>query len=133
MTVQCASLYEDVVGEVGAGTGSQRLVAAFVRAFNRTLDKLSNAEDRATPHTHVDSQDGSVSTIDDNLEYVLYAGVLFYLNRSGYGPRDPKLAAIVYRDTRDNWVDAIADYMTAIDNAIQADSDADMIALGNLG
>lgn len=130
MAINCASLYDDVVSEVGVGVATTRLQGAFIRAVNRTLDELAHRSN-TTPWTHVTATTSSISMDDDN-EYIIYAGVLKNLIRMGFRPTDPKVAIVAYQDSMRNWEDAIGNYIANECNETANDTNADIARLGHV-
>ena len=66
-------------------------------------------------------------------EWILSAGVAFYMTRLGQRPSDPNLAQIVYRDTANEWDRAKGEYVADRWNDCQAVDSSDIIAGGYLG
>ena len=120
MSVACQTLYNDCARLFGTGTSDARLQADFVRAVNRSLDELSLDADLATKHSHINSIGATVTTLDDEYEFVLATGMEFHMTRMGHRPSDPRLAALVYKDTGDRWVEAKAAYTANEMNEAQA-------------
>jgi hypothetical protein len=129
MSVSVQSLYIDACRELGQGQGNSKLAASFVTAVNRTLDTLSVKSDKATKFPHISSINDSVS-ISVNYEYILYAGVIYFLIRMGHRPSDPNIAKVVYGDSANVWEEAIADYIQDVDNIFQSTDSNDVIGLG---
>lgn len=128
--IDVSSLYQDICQALGNGHSNDRLQAQFPRAFNRALNDLSVSVD----HPQWPAITGTDSTIDfpDQYEYVLFAGVQYYLIRMGHAPADPKLATIVYQDSAKQWADGKADYKQNEDNILMADPENDIIGLGSV-
>lgn len=133
MSVSCQALYESVRDTIGLGVGNDKMARTFVIAVNRSLDELSITADLASKHTHIDGVEDIIVTLDAEYEWILAAGVAFYMTRLGQRPSDPNLAQIVYRDTRDEWDRAKGEYVANRWNELQADKTEDIIALGFVG
>ena len=121
MSIRLKTLYADVAKDLGLGTGNERLSDAFPRAVNRALDELAVAGDVAGKFTHVSSIDDTVSDLSDHYEYMLYAGVAYYLIRMGFKPGDSRIASVIYDDSDKRWEQAKADYIMDVDNLAAAD------------
>ena len=132
MAISCANLYLDVASQLGEGVGNTRLANGFVRALNRALSELGVKADKASNFGSIASTDDTISDLNEKYEYIIYAGVMFNLIRMGHRPSDPKLATVVYEDSRKAWNDGKADYIVDLDNVIQSDADNDVIGLGSL-
>ena len=128
--ISVQSLYQDACRELGQGQGNSKLAASFVSAVNRTLDTLSIKSDKATKFPHIDSIESSVS-ISSNYEYILYAGVIYFLIRMGHRPSDPTIAQVVYTDSVRTWDEAVADYIQDLDNIWQSTDSNSVIGLGH--
>lgn len=133
MAINCRELFEQMADAAGPGLGNARFTRDWIMACNRALDELSTAADRATKIAHISSTDTAISVLSEHYEYILEPGIAFHLTRMGHRPSDPKLAAIVYADTRDRWDAAKAEYVMDLDNIAQSDTEANIIALGYVG
>ena len=133
MAVSLKYLYDDIVAELGQGVGSNRLNAAFPRAVNRALSELENKADTGTDFAQVDNINDSVSELSAKHEYILYAGIMYWLQRMGYANGDPRIAAAVLSDTERMWKNAIGDYIKDSNVADQVDGEEDIINLGYVG
>ncbi len=129
MSISCKSLYDDACREVGTGVGNDRIAASFVRACNRTLDELSVKQDRVTKYAHIQNTSSIITELNAHYEYIIYSGIIYNLIRSGHRPSDPKIANVVYEDSKRRWEDGIADMIQEDDNAKNA-SDTDVWGLG---
>lgn len=132
MSIACRGLYNDLARQVGAGTGNVDFEAAFVRAMNRVLAELAVATDKASKFATVTDNAATISGLDQSYEYILYAGCLFWLTRAGWRPAEPRIAAVVYDDTRKEWEKAKGEYKMDLDNIRQSDEDNDMVKLGTV-
>lgn len=130
MAINCASLWDDVVSQVGGGTATAKLQGKFVRAVNRALDELAHRSNTAA-WTHITGPT-SVISMDEDYEYVLYAGVVRNLMRQGERPSDPRLAEIVYRESKEAWNDAIGNYIANVTNEASANTDSNIAKLGSV-
>jgi len=130
MALAIRPLYEDIAQMYGSGVGSDKLAAATVRAVNYTVDELSIVEDRASKHAHVTTVEGSVSTISDNYSHIVLTGVRFWLTRNGFIPIDPRVAAAVLKDTKDEWEDAKGLYVMDLVNIEQSTETNDITQQG---
>ena len=133
MGVYLKHLYDDVVAELGQGVGSNRLNSAFPRAVNRALSELENKADTGTDFAVYEDIDSTVTELEAKHEYILYAGIMFWLQRMGYKPGDPRIATAVLNDTERLWRSAKGDYIKDEVNDAQDEGDEDIIGLGYLG
>lgn len=133
MAINCQQLYRDVLSTIGVGVGNSTTEQRFTRAVNRSLDELSIAEDRATRYPHISGPSSTISDLDDNYEWILAAGVAFYMTRLGQRPSDPALTQIVYNDTRDEWDRAKGEYVRDLWNIEQSTDSNSIIGLGYVG
>lgn len=134
MSVYCQALYDDAKSTYGMGSGSDNFLGRWVRSINRSLDELSIAADLATKHSHIDGPEDIITTLDAEYEWILAAGMNFYLARVGQRPSDPNILKVVYDDTRNQWMLAKDEYVANRQNEAQAnDSTLSVIALGYLG
>jgi hypothetical protein len=132
MAVSLKYLYEDIVAELGQGVGSTKLNSAYMRAVNRALSQLENKADTGTDFALYSDINDSVSELSAKHDYILYAGVMYWLQRMGYANGDPRIAAAVLSDTERLWQSAIGDYTKDKINADQATGGIDIIGLGDL-
>jgi len=130
MAVYLQTLYEDIVAELGQGSGSLRMSDAFPRACNRALAELESKANTGTDFALIESIEDVVEGLEDKHEYVLYAGAAFWLNRSGFKNGDARIASAAMSDTRQAWKDAKGDY---ISDKMQADMDDGETDVANLG
>ena len=132
MSLYLQPLYEDALAEVGGGVGNDRFQRAFISAVNAALDEINDEADLATRHSHVNSVEASISTLDSDRSYILYAGIIYYLIRKGQRPSDPKIAAVVYQDSDKFWDRAKGMYICKIINDCQATDSSNVTKFGNL-
>lgn len=132
MSISCQGLYEDIVQQLGLGSGNTRLASSFIRATNRALDQMSIRADLATRHTHISATNSSISTLDPEYEGLLYSGVYYWMVRMGHSGSDPRIATVQYKDSAEAWKEALGDYVMAESNDNQSDSGNDVIGLGSL-
>jgi len=130
MAVNLRFLYEDIVAELGQGVGSTKLNAAFPRAVNRALAELENKARTGTDFALYSSIDDTVTELDSKYEYVLYAGIMYWLQRMGYANGDPRIAAAVLSDTERMWRAAVGDYTAS---KIDDDMETGGLDIANLG
>lgn len=130
MAVLCQTMFVDACGELGRGVNEKRVMDVFVRAVNRAQSELAHRCDLDT-FTPVTSIIGSVS-IDEEYEYIIYAGVIFHMIRSGIRPSDPTLAAALYNDSKDRWDYCMGMYRVNEDNKDMDDADNDIAKFGSL-
>ena len=133
MGVYLKHLYDDIVAEFGQGTGSSKLNAAFPRAVNRALSELESKANTGTDFAVYESVTETVSELEQKHEHVLYAGVMYWLQRAGWKPGDPRIATAVLNDTERMWRDAKGDYISDKLNDAMAEGDEDVINLGYVG
>lgn len=131
MSLSCTTLYQDILREVGRGD-SDELSESFVRAVNRTLSELEHRSDQATGTFIRATSTSSILNLDENYDYIAYAGTIFNLIRMGHRPSDPKIATIVYQDSKARWEECLGNFVMNEDNITQSDSDNDMTRLGNV-
>ena len=132
--IACQTLYDDVAQELTGGRVNDRLAAAFPRAVNRALDELGAAVNDPDKFTRINSVDATIddSELDNHYEWILYAGVVYYLIRAGHKPSDPRVAQTIYQDSAARWEDAKGKYWEAVLYARQSDSDNDMVRFGSV-
>jgi len=123
MSISVQGIYDDIAGEMGVGLGSEKLQERVLRAVNRTLAVLSKKTNDTSDLTQVTKIGAFITDVDVDLEFVIWAGVRFFMARSGSRPADPRIAEVVYRDSKAEWEEAIGDYITSVSNDDQADSD----------
>lgn len=134
MSIYCQALYQDAADVYGLGVGSDKFERRWVNAVNRALDELSIAADLATRHSHITGPEDVITTLDSEYEWMLVAGMNYYLARTGQRPSDPNVLKFVYKDTSDQWERARDEYVADGWNQKQAnDSTADIIGLGYVG
>ena len=133
MGVYLKHLYDDVVAELGQGVGSNRLNSAFPRAVNRALSELENKADTGTDFAVYEDIDSTVTELEAKHEYILYAGIMYWLQRMGYRPGDARIATAVLNDTQRGWQAAKGDYIKDQVADAQDEGDEDIIGLGYLG
>ena len=132
MSINTTALFNDILAEFNQGN-NDRTTRLFVRSVNRSLDELSQVTDKATPLGHIGAVDSNITDMSREQEYIIYEGTRFYMIRGGVAPSDPKLAKIVYDDSRDGWEKAKGDYWTKNLNDCQAVESSSIIGLGYLG
>lgn len=132
MSISTQTLYEDALSEVGGGVGSNQFNRCFINATNCALDELGDEADLATRHTHISSVSATISTLDSDRSYILYAGIIYYLIRKGQRPTDPKVAVVAYQDSERAWERAKANYCAKILNDNQATDSYDVTKFGHL-
>ena len=133
MSISCQQLYKDVLSTVGVGVGNNTTTGRFTTAVNRTLDELSITADLATKHSHITGPESIITTLSSYYEWILSAGVAFYMVRLGQRPSDPNLAQIVYKDTASEWDRAKGEYVANRWNETQATDSESIIGLGYVG
>lgn len=132
MSLSTQTLYEDALSEVGGGVGNDKFSKCFVNAVNCALDELGDEADLAARHTHISAVNSSITTLDSNRSYILYAGIIYYLIRKGNRPSDPKVATVVYQDSAQAWERAKANYIAKIINDNQATDSHNVTKFGHL-
>lgn len=130
MAVSCLSMFEDACSELGRGIGEKRVTSAFIRSVNRAQAELAHCCNLPA-FTPVTSTSGSVA-IDEDYEYVIYAGVIFHMIRMGIRPSDPAIAAAIYLDSAGRWTYCKGMYRVNEDNTDMADEDNDIAKFGSL-
>jgi len=133
MSVNCLGLYQEAMDVYGRGAGSDKFQNRFIRATNRALDELSICADLATKHSHISSPEDTISTLDDEYEWILVAGINYYLARTGQRPADPNVLRFVYGDTAEQWERGRDEYVANRWNETQATDSNSVMMLGYLG
>jgi hypothetical protein len=133
MSISCQQLYRDTLSTIGVGVGNDTTLARFTAAVNRALDELSITADLSGKHDHISGPESTITTLDEYYEWILAAGVAFYMTRLGHRPSDPNLAQIVYRDTASEWERAKGEYVANRWNETQSDETESIIGLGYVG
>ena len=132
MSLSTQTLYEDALSEVGGGVGNDKFGRSFVNSVNCALDELGDEADLATRHAHISAVNSTITTLDSNRSYILYAGIIYYLIRKGNAPSDPKVATVVYQDSERAWGRAKANYIAKIINDNQATDSNNVTKFGHL-
>lgn len=125
-------LYDMALAEVGGGTGNSRFNAAFVNAVNFALDELADEIDESSRFAHISSVNSTISNMSSDRGYILYAGIIYYLMRMGQRSSDPKVATLVFNDSKNRWDDGKANYWMRKLNDCQAVSSSDITKLGSV-
>jgi len=134
MSISCQALYDDAKSTYGVGAGSDLFQGRWVRAINRALDELSIAADLETKHSHISGPEDNITSLADYYEWILVAGMNYYMARVGQRPSDPNVLKMVYADTQNQWERGKNEYVANRWNEKQAnDSTEDIIGLGYLG
>jgi hypothetical protein len=132
MSISCRQLYEAWSNGKGAGYGSGRLENMFINACNMALDDLSYDADLASNHSHIESIDDTISTLDSSFFHTLFAGIEYYGCLVGVRPADPKIATVVFQNAERLWDRLKGQYMRSIDNADQPTQSSSMEDIGFL-
>ena len=128
--VDLEQLFAVMCSGLGNGQKSDRLTKMFPVAVNRALNELAvNTDSQSWPDV---SGTNGMLDFPFRYEYVLSAGVEYWLIRMGFSPSDPKIATVVYNDTEKRWTDGKGEYQMDVDNIRQHDPHQDMIAWGHL-
>lgn len=125
-------LYDMALVEVGGGSGSSRFNAAFINAVNFALDELADELDSSSRFSHISAVNSTISNMDANRGYILYAGVIYYLMRMGQRSSDPKVATLVFNDSKQRWDEGKANYWLKLLNDSQAVDTSDITKLGSV-
>jgi hypothetical protein len=133
MSVSVQGLYNVAVGTSGTGTGSEKFNLRWTTAVNRSLDEMSLAADLATAHSHITGQQSVITTLDAKYEWVLAAGVDYYLNKTGQRTSDPRLLGIFTASNKNDWEDAKGEYVAGLSYEEQATDSNSVMGLGYLG
>lgn len=123
-------LYDMALREVGGGVGNSTFSAAFVNAVNFALDELADEVDSATRYAHITSVNSTITAMNADRGYILYAGVIYYLMRMGQRPTDPKVATAVFNDTSERWSDGKGNFWMRRLNDCQAVPTSSVAKLG---
>ena len=126
-------LYDMALIEVGGGTGNSRFSAAFVNAVNFALDELADELDLASRFSHIAQVNSTISNMDSNRGYILYAGIIYHLIRMGQRPTDPKVGTLVFNDSQQRWNDGKGNYWMKRLNDCQAVATSSITKLGYQG
>jgi hypothetical protein len=133
MSIYLQYLFDDIAEELGQGTGSNRFKAAFPRAVNRSLMELESKANTGVDFAMIESIDDTVEDLDDKYEFVLYAGVAYWLNRMGFRAGDARIASATLSDTNRLWKDAKGDYISGKMQDLMDDGEEDVVNLGYVG
>ena len=125
-------LYDMALAEVGGGTGNSRFSTAFINAVNFAIDELADEIDSATRFTHITSVNSTISNIDADRGYIIYAGIIYYLMRLGQRSSDPKIATLILNDSKQRWDDGKGNYWMRRLNDCQAVASSDITKLGSV-
>ena len=125
-------LYDMALIEVGGGSGNSRFSAAFVNAVNFALDEMADELDQATRWSHISAVNSTITNMDSNRGYILYAGIIYYLMRMGQRPTDPKVGTLVFNDAAQRWKDGKANYWLKQLNDCQAVASSSITKLGSV-
>jgi len=131
MSLYCTSLLQDAADELGVDEGNERYKRRFVNAINRTLDEISLDSDLASAYAHISSTDDTIS-IDEVYGWIVYAGLIYHLIRMGQRPSDPKLALLIYQDSKERWNYAKGMYQTGELNELQSVATNNIINFGSM-
>jgi len=133
MSLATQSLYEMAKANVGGGIGDNRFNTAFIMACNNALDELNDEGDLQSRHSHISTVNASITTLGTDDTYILYSGIIFWLVRLGMRPSDPKIANLVFLDTKDMWENAKANKQMRAINDCQATESSSVTRLGYNG
>ena len=133
MSIAVQSLYTVAVGSSGTGVGSTTFNTRWTTAVNRSLDEMSLAADLATRHAHITGQQSVITTLDEEYEWILAAGVDYHLNKTGQRVSDPKLLGIITASNKADWEAAKGEYVAALSYDDQATDSNSIIGLGYVG
>jgi hypothetical protein len=131
MGLSTQPLYDMALIEVGGGTGGSRFNAAFINAVNFALDELTDEIDSATRFSHISTVNTTITGLDADRSYILYAGIIYYLMRFGQRPSDPKIATLVYSDSKERWNDGKGNFWLRRLNDCQAVRTSSVYKLGS--
>jgi len=133
VAVSLKFIYDDIILELGTGISSTKLNSSFPRATNRALSQLEDRADTGTDFPMVTSINDTVTQLSAKHEYVLYAGIMYWLQRMGYANGDPRIAAVILSDTKTLWAEAIGGYIKDKVADDMATGGLDIIGQGYLG
>jgi len=133
VAVSLKFIYDDIILELGTGISSTKLNSSFPRATNRALNELENRADTGVDFTQVSSINDTVTQLVAKHEFILYAGIMYWLQRMGFANGDPRIAAAVLSDTERLWSSAIGDYVKDKVSDDMATGGIDIIGLGYVG
>jgi hypothetical protein len=125
-------LYDMALAEVGGGSGNSRFSTAFINAVNFAIDELADEIDSATRFAHISSVNSTISGIDADRGYIIYAGIIYYLMRMGQRSSDPKVATLVFNDSKNRWDEGKGNYWMRRLNDCQAVTTSDITKLGSV-
>jgi len=132
MSISFQNLYEDIVQQLGTGSGSSRLSNAFIRASNRTLDEISVRAALDSRLPHISGVDETISRLDSQYEGIIYSGIYYWLVRMGHAASDPRIASVQYKDSKEMWAESIGNFIMAESNLLQSDTDNSIVGIGVL-
>jgi len=132
MAISVQALWERISSQFGRGSGAERLNDDFIYALNDALNELSYVNDLATKLTNIDDVNDTIDDMDDEQFYIVRAGTVFNLMNNGRVPDDPKQAEAKLNRADRAWARAKDDYWTNRVNALNNDSDGDVIGNGYL-
>jgi len=132
MSVNIQELFDDIAAEIGSGASNKVFTAKFVRAVNRSLDTLSLRANLETRLGHITQINTTYTELDAEYNYILFAGIRYFLPRMGQRPGDPRVAKAILADTSSEWKGAIGDYIAAESYALQDVSTNDIAGWGDV-
>ena len=115
MSISVRQLYEDISSDLG-GLSSPAHKAKVIRAINSSLSQMSLEIDAETRIALVHDMEDTIA-LDAEYQYIVYTGLFYWLVRMGQRPADPRIAPVVYADTKEAWKAALTDYVVAESNA----------------
>lgn len=131
MSVSVQRIHDVLRDEWSRGVGDSLFQTKIILSVNAALSELESDRDSGTDFTPISKINTSVDLAAKH-EWVLLAGVRYWLPRMGVTPGDPRTAGAILKDSDTLWERARAAYVTDAINAKQSDEDTDIVGQGSL-
>ena len=129
MAVELSEIYDEKVREFAVRGDSDRFMTDFITAARNTIRKLQIHGGQEVTLETVDGIATSITSLDEQYEYVVSAGITHHLMRLGQKPKDGRSPA----EAKEEWLDAEGDYqMGYVSNKMQTATN-DVVGLGAIG
>ncbi len=128
MSLSVDPIFKAMVRElhVPEGGRGERFAADFVTAFNRVLSELTRKANLATRLSHITGTASVQSALEADDEYVVAAGLKYYLSTMGYARENDDMSRL-----QAMWDDAVGDFIAAAFNELMEDDEEDVAFLGS--
>lgn len=128
MSLSVDPIFKAMVRELHAPEGGrgERFVSDFVTAFNRVLSELTRKANLATRLAHITGTSSVQTALSADDEYVVAAGLKYYLSTMGYSKEGADLTRM-----QKMWDDAVDDFIAAAFNDLMEDDEEDVAFLGS--